>query len=437
MIDKIKIIKYIKLDTNKFNKKMYRHEGEKLNVKTGEIYPIDYYKCKIFNNISVIYSNKENTLKIEGRLINANFVNNKVLNFDDYIKPRHATIYEEELIEHGERNCYDANDNLCFSDSTELVINEYVVDPESIDDMIWCVNRKINELLGLPVIEEDEFDDELGELLGYKVLKPKSQIDIRDFKVLNIEICFNIWLKKDYVKEYIMLFNKIFKTRNNKGYKNHTLEIKENEYTSYYVKTKSSYDKNINDNYTVNFYNKLDQLKKTDYKVTQEDLRIADSCLRLEVQLYNKAITRVCDKHKIENTFNSFLNLDLCLETLKYYYDRFIDDAELDFYSYHNAKSKIENTEILSIKDKESLLNYIKEKYQHNKIHSIQTKNKYNKMLNKLNVSEFFIPTSYDINFMKSPMKLLNQKLSYYKMMEKEYSECTLQSIPIEEFKSY
>lgn len=445
MIDKIKISKKLKLDISKFDKRMYHQKEEKVNPETGEIYIIDCHKCKV-DNISIIYSNITNKLTIQGRLININYINNKIYNFDDYIKPRLKAVYETETIIHSdnwlmENSFYDADDKICFPDKEETIIHNDVVENHSIEEIISSLNYKINELLGTRTIEVKrgeliKFGD---EFLRTKKTLVKNIIDIRNFKVENIEICFNIWLKSDNASQYIELFNLIFKDKGDKRYKNFVLEQVKDITTSFYIKSASQYRDNLKTNYVVNFYNKYNQLqdlKDEGYKITRDEFERAEGLLRLEIQLYYLGIKDICNKHRLINQFDSFIDLDLCLSILKDKYIYFIGDYKLNFYSYSRAKEKIENTLMLNKTDKTNLLNHIREKYQHNKKHSIATRRKYNKMLHRLNIHEYFIPSRFKIDYMKSPIRLLNQKLNHYKKMNKKYKNDTLKNITDGEFYS-
>lgn len=449
MIDKIKISKEIKLDTSKFSEKMYHQKtDDAVNMETGEIYSIDCYKYKINNNISIIYSNITNKLTIEGRLITMNYINNKIYNFDDYLKPR----FKEEFRDLGtrknsidymsENSWYDWNDNLCFPPEEEdLGYESEVFENHSIEEIISSLNTEINTLLGTREVLESKVETiKLGDAF-YEVRNPKyrENLDIRNFKVLNIEICFNIWLKSDYVREYITMFNLIFQGKDSKRYINFTLEQNVDISTSYYVKPAGQYRDNIKTNYVMNFYDKynhLESLVEKGNKITTDEFERAKGLLRLEVQLYYIAIKDICNKNKLENRLDNFLDMDLCLDILKDKYNSFIGDYRLDFYSYQRAKTKIENTKMLNANNKVNLLNHIRERHQHNKKHSTITITKYNKMLHRLRIHDYFIPTKFDIDYMKSPIRLLNQKLNNYKKINKKYRNNTLRVISDGEFYS-
>lgn len=92
------------------------------------------------------------------------------------------------------------------------------------------------------------------------------KLNILDFKVSNCEICFNLKCNNQKeVESYITIFNKIFIRKKDKRYTDFTIEEKKPLHSSYYVKPKKQYRDNNgnshNKSYTVNFYNKLEQLQ--------------------------------------------------------------------------------------------------------------------------------------------------------------------------------
>ena len=282
MIDKIRIYKKIDLDVTKFSNKFkhdYREVPRKIDMETGEVfdeYIVDRYIYEN-NGLSIIYSMSTKKLRVEGRLPNISMTRNLVHNLDDFIVGQEKIVKSEiEQVEvDAETLCenveYDIDDNLIFPDQwIEIEHEEYVY--EHLDSMLYKVNKKIHELTS-------------------------EKLDIEEFEVTYIEVTFNVF-DVDYVGRYIELFNLIFKHKNDKRYKNYTLETDKPLYSSFYVKSNSNYTKNTNDSYTVNFYNKLDQLEylernpKNKSKVTLRDKRLADGVLSLEVQLGYKDLKK-------------------------------------------------------------------------------------------------------------------------------------------------
>lgn len=409
MIDKIKIYKKIDLDVTKFSSKFkyeYRDVPQLVDYETGEVlkngYTIDRYIYKN-NGLSIIYSMNTKKLRVEGRLPNISTTRNLVHNLDDFLIGQEKLVkFEVEQVEIDakilcNRVEYDADDNLVFPDQWQEVIHkEYVYD--DIGSILQKANSKIFELTGV-------------------------KLDIRDFDVSYIEVTFNLF-GVDNVGRYIELFNLIFKDKNDKRYRNYTLETDKPLYSSFYVKSNSNYKRNTNDSYTVNFYNKSDQLQyleknpKNNSKVTYNDKELAQNVLRLEVQLGYK------DLKKTTKKFKQFLDIDFCADIVINKYRSFIcKDETLDFYSYKKAKEIIKQTDILSKSEKTNLLNYIEDKHRFNKKFSYQTENKYRSLLAQLGIHYYFIPTKWNIEYLKSPISILKNKITGIKYKEIEIWE--------------
>lgn len=265
-------------------------------------------------------------------------------------------------------------------------------------------------------------NEQSSELLGVKV-------DIREFKATLIETCFNIYNVEHYDK-YIEMFNIIFKSKKNEAYKNHVLEeiekhkskkaiITENNYieddeekyikisedSSYYVKSKSSYDKNLKDTYAVNFYNKKNQLEYRGRNSNE-----AENLLRMEVQLYSKEIK----KYDENRMFKRYLeDINFCKSKVIDKYEQFISrNPYLDFYSYIAAKGIVKNTDILTEREKYNLLKKMTRISGNGKKLSDNEMRTYKKNLNKIGIHEHFIPSSFKIKFLESPISLLDKQIS-------------------------
>ena len=401
MIDRIRIYKEIDLDTTKFSNKFkyeYIEVPQEIDYETGEIlkdgYIVDRYIYN-HNGLTIKYSNKTKKLWVEGRLPNISTTRNLVHNLDDFLIGQEKLVkLEVENIEiDAETLCnqaeYDADDNLVLPDQWEEVLHEeYVYD--DLNSIIEKTNKKIYELTGV-------------------------KLNIEDFDVSYIEVTFNIF-DVEHVGRYIALFNLIFKDKKDKRYVNFALENNKPLDSSFYVKSNSNYIKSINDSYTVNFYNKLNQLEylemnpKNNSNVTSRDKRLATNTLRLEVQVGYKELKKTTKK------FKQFLDIDFCAAIVINKYKAFISkDETLDFYSYKKAKEIIKKTEKLSKIDKKNLLNYIEDKHRFNKKFSYQTENKYRALLSKLGIHYYFIPTKWSIDYLKSPITMLNDKIDYIK----------------------
>lgn len=400
MIDKIRIYKKIDLDVTKFSNKFkhdYREVPRRIDMETGEVfdeYIVDRYIYEN-NGLSIIYSMNTKKLRVEGRLPNIANTRNLVNNLDDFLAGQKKLVKceleqrEIDAITLCNQAEYDVDDNLVFPDQWEDIWHEeYVYD--DIYSILDKTNSKIYELTG-------------------------EKLDIEEFEVAYAEVTFNIF-DVEHVGRYIELFNLIFKDKNDKRYKNYTLETDKPLYTSFYVKSNSNYKKNTNDSYTVNFYNKLDQLQyleknpRNNSNVTDADKRLAKNVLRLEVQLGYK------DLKKTTKKFKQFLDIGFCAAIVTNKYKSFISkDETLDFYSYKKAKEIIKDTDKLSKADRENLLNYIEDKHRFNKKFSIQTENKYRALLAKLGIHYYFIPTKWNIEYLESPISMLNDKIGFIK----------------------
>ena len=398
MIDKIRIYKRIDLDVTKFSNK-FKHDcrevPRRIDMETGEVfngYTVNRYIYKN-NGLSIIYSMKTKKLRIEGRLPNISTTRNLVHNLDDFIggqekvvnvKINQIEVDTNILSAQGE---YDVDDDLVFPPQwEEEVYEEHVYD--DIYSILGKTNSKIYELTG-------------------------EKLDIKEFDVAYAEVTFNIFYL-EHVGRYIELFNLIFKDKSDKRYKNYTLETDKPLYTSFYVKSNSNYKKNTNDSYTVNFYNKFDQLEhlernpKNNSNVTFRDKRLAEGVLRLEVQLGYK------DLKKTTKKFKQFLDIDFCADIVINKYKSFISkDETLDFYSYKRAKEIIKDTDSLSKSDKMNLLKYMEDKHRFNKKFSTQTESKYRGLLATLGIHYYFIPTKWNIEHLESPINLLDTKIKY------------------------
>lgn len=352
MIDKVKLFKEIKLDTTKFISafKFENYWKEvEIDENTGEVLK-DSYEIDQYR-----YSYK-------GVSIRYSNISNKL-------------VFQGKLIDILDGN--NENKNLVYN------LDDVYSDRFLIIDKI---NKKIEELIGI-------------------------EVDIKDFEVSQIEVTFNIYNVD--APRYIEVFNKVFKEKNSSRYKNYVIENNLSLESSYYVKPKRAYEKNINESYTVNFYNKLDQLrnleKNENYsrKITDYDKKLAENTLRLEVQLYYKELK------KISKTFKDYLDIDFCFNIVKSKYEYFISrNSKLNFYSYKGYKETIEQSTILKDNEKKKLKKYMKGKYANNKKEISKTNTK---RLNKIGIHETLIDSDYKVNYLESPIELLRQKIEKIK----------------------
>ena len=243
MIDKVRIYKEVELDVGKFDDKFKYKTFTKepvIDKETGEVIKDGYtFQGYVYhhNSIAIIYSTKTNRLRVEGRLPNLALSRNLVHNLDDYMLGQEVIVKETEKERSDEYLCehswYGIDDELCFPDFTYTV---YEIVNEDIGDIVNNINKKLYELT-------------------------KVELNILEFSVTYAEITFNIFNVTN-VGRYIELFNMIFDEKKDSRYKNFVREMSLESHTSFYVKPKSKFDKNTKDAYTVNFYNKADQLDR-------------------------------------------------------------------------------------------------------------------------------------------------------------------------------
>lgn len=407
MIDRVSLYKEININTDLLDKRKWHIKENKdtditLYTRYIEGVKITYidYNCKELNKLC-----------INGRFINLSEIKNKVSNLDDIWQGQVGSIYHEEEIEPDYNNIeYDADDNLIFPESEYIYYEEQY--EQDLDNIIWQINDRLYDLTN-------------------------TKLNILDFKVSNCEICFNLICNdQKEVEDYITIFNKIFLRRNDKRYINFTLENNIPLYSSYYVKSKSQYLKKRKQCYTVNFYNKLNQLKNRikEYKdkerknyITDNDLKLAQNILRFEVQCHYSLLSKVSKDNNIDNhtrPLKDFIDIDLCYNIIKDKYKYFIASSDkftyCDFYSLEAAKNQVNNSD-LDQRDKKYLIDYMIRSSKNYKI-SNATKNKYNKILSDLGIHYYFIPKGMNTDKLISPIKLLDAKIKLLKENKEEFN---------------
>ncbi|MCA0507273.1 hypothetical protein KWK53_018465, partial [Clostridioides difficile] len=168
-----------------------------------------------------------------------------------------------------------------------------------------------------------------------------ADLDILDFSVSSVEVNFNVYNVNANL--YIELFNQVIKNRQDKRYVNYVDTNKLAKNTSVYIKSKHNFKSNRNKTYTLNFYNKLDQLHNLRVKaneargnrinISENDLKLAENTLRLEVKCGTYELT------KYGKDFRTYFNdIYLCRDIVLTKYKRFICSTRLDFYNYFEAK---------------------------------------------------------------------------------------------------
>ena len=244
-------------------------------------------------------------------------------------------------------------------------------------------------------------------------------INILYCKVTRCDFCFNV--KTPYYERYIEFFNLCYKyCKKFKDYKNFTIEKGCGESESFYLKTEKQYEKNSNQNFTLNFYNKKDQLvSKRAYQentfghsaISEHDIECSDNILRLELQAHYNCLVRICRENNIpigQRRLIDFIDINVCRNAIcrkiKYFF------TECDFYSYKEALKMIENSNVkLTPKFRKYLLD-ISRRYKVNNVG-------YNKKLIKLGIYPYmFIPQKWNIPKLQNPIKLIDEKIDNNKL---------------------
>jgi len=414
LIDKVTLYKQIELNEKNLDRRIFRVRKYPKNVPREEQKTFYIYNL---NNVRILYFVESKILKIEGRLINLSEIDNRVSNLDDVMAGIEGIKWHKEKIETETSFYYDVDDNLVYNSGEENYEYNDEYYRQDLDDLIDGINLTINQLI--PFYE---------------------RLDIRTFKVARIEFCFNI--NTSYVNEYITLFNKLFvKRKLGERYINYALEKKRPLYSSYYVKSKKQFEDNSKTTYTVNFYNKLDQLqylnkKNREYRnthyeeskprvfvVSDKDLSLAVNTLRMEVIAgyhYLKAVSQKNNINSKEKQLKDFLDIDICSNAIKQKYKYFIDNKlYLDFYKYEAAKDKINNSD-LEIRKKRTILKALEKASKNNNL-SYYERN----LLAEQEIHYFIIPKDWSVSILKSPMKALDDKVKDVKQKMEKFKEET------------
>ena len=350
IIDKTSIYTIIKLDENRLKNNNYtKVYYNQLHIG---------YKQKI-NDIIIYYDIHRHKLKLIGRLANMISISDLTTNFDELWRGDVQT-------------------------------------QQDIDTMIDNTNRLLYQL----------FDQKLN---------------ILDFKVSRIELCCNVPCASQLdVSRYIFLFNKTFDMFHGQAdrFINHALNKRLRYHTSYYIKTKKTYQNQDNNYYAINFYNKYEQLRylnrryKSKSNVKDSDIRASLNILRLEIKLHSRKLPQILKQYKINNLLRDF-NFFVCRNILIDFYTKFICtglNPYVKFVSYETAKKIIE----VNCPDPK-LMEYIKYISQTNKItnnkYSQATNRKYIKQLFAIGIHFCFVPKSWNIDILTSPITLLDEKI--------------------------
>lgn len=182
-----------------------------------------------------------------------------------------------------------------------------------------------------------------------------SCINIFKERVTRIDYVFN--LKTKYTPYYIKFFNMYYRENREtvfKNYTNHTIEKNLSDDGSCYIKPRKQYEKHLNQNFTLNLYNKQSQLLDTARKeleeqlytnITNEDIKNATNILRLEAQLHYFKLKSICKKNGIDwetRSLSELFDIQIARDTVCGEIKRFFGEA--NFHSFEHAKKIIESS---------------------------------------------------------------------------------------------
>jgi hypothetical protein len=285
-----------------------------------------------------------------------------------------------------------------------------------IGDLQTGIVNKYGELVDLD-LAVDNINVTIKEVFGI-------DLDVRKFNVKYIEFCCNVWTP--HTGKYIELFNLIYKSKNNDCRHNWVIDKDTSRGldTSFYVKARSQFEKQLKTKTTVNFYNKQEQLEhirevKKIYKIKKEDIDEARNIFRLEIQCGYQGLKDIRKKFEKEYNlskdffFEEFLNNDaLVREILILKYKFFISKRGeyLKFYSYEKAK-KIISDIINPDFNKNRLLGYLYKKSTNPKTIKDTQRRTYSKILARFGIHDYLLPTKWGLDELESPIVLVDEVL--------------------------
>lgn len=377
MIDRVRIYKE---NINIEEKYLILHKWKKKMVESSN----NTKYTKNLRNIRLEYYLESNRLIIDGRLINLYKLNmDRVTNFDDLIL-----------------------EGIKFKEIIEEISNKILVYTSNMTHA------------------NDFFSTYIKPTLS----DSKHPNSILNFNVTYVEFCFNIKVESQkQVESYITLFNLIALDKGDKRYSNYVLKNDCKLDSGCYIKSKNEYSDNKKHRTTINFYNKLSQLKNRintpreyDIYINKTDFEKAENVLRLESQVGCKFLYESRKTTGITKELFNVFDINFAYETVKQKFEYFIGSSELDFYSIKEAKNKINNDTILNLttRQKANLIEYIDSVYsfqqeQYKTLAKIkyEKSRKYQVTLNKLGIHNLFIPEDFGVDYLINPIKLLNKKV--------------------------
>jgi hypothetical protein len=367
MIDKVKMNKQVYVPLERFtsnNWRQFRFRGNTL------------YR-HVNNQVNFYYSTRTGRLTITGRLYNLSDNRNRVGNLD--------------LLYEGMAGIHIEQEAVTNVDGTVTTIYHARAYTQNLDQLIDRTNSYINELLDV-------------------------NIDIRTFKVTYIEFCFN--LQTSYVEAFCRMFNKVFRERQLAGYTNDVSRRRLPEDSGFYIRSNAQYRDSAGSRYTINFYNKLNQLsnlisrRESDYDPeTYGDITGAVNILRMEVQVGYSALYQFYDQNELDRNFQAFLDPQVARDIIYRQYERIIGPQDSCFYSYQEACHVIDSSDYsrnLKRQIRQYLLHYVR----HQHAPSRNTMFRYRKLLRDIGIHWCLIPSSYNLSMLESPIAMLDRHIS-------------------------
>ena len=272
--------------------------------------------------------------------------------------------------------------------------------------------RNLDDIFCLRIELEKFFEDFNSKINKY--IKGKK-IDILTNKSTRIDFCFNI--KTDYVKEYIKFFNLFYTYNKDNRFLNYSNfnEIKDIEpNSSFYLKTAGQMQYNQNQNFTINFYDKENQLiyrrkkqleKQNKSFIKSEEIEESKGILRLEVQSHYVYLKSICKKFDIDfknRKLIDFVDIKIAEYAVCNKIEQFF--TKYDFYSYNYVKQLLNTMKVTK-----DFKEYVLAKSKNNKVSSRY----FDQKLMRLGICPYmFIPSKWGIEKLDNPIKLIKRKIS-------------------------
>lgn len=268
-------------------------------------------------------------------------------------------------------------------------------------------NTRVQNFDDIYGADRESFLDEINAAINGLFPYPIQGMDIRDFTVTNIDYCFNV--ETSHVKEYLEFLAQAFEATNNGSRVNFTAE-KDLE-GSVYVKTAAQYEKKENRNYTLNFYNKADWIRKQQEKgdnISREDQEWAENKLRLEVKVGDQLVNRIVEDCNISKKFSDMFDFKIAFVTiLRIYKLVFKGNEAADYYSHREAKKAVAGLPGLQTRARTNALKTLEEISKNHKI----TPFKRRKILDLGIYPWAFLDKRGDLDYLENPMQLILRKL--------------------------